>query len=127
MENCAEGLESSVPKNYQHVLALAFAVQEINENPSILPNITLGFRILNCYFVARTTYKATLSLPSTQLVFVPNFKCNTQNKLVAVIAGLVTETTANAATITSIYKLPQNMLHVADNGLLNLHLLCFQR
>ncbi|XP_077775143.1 vomeronasal type-2 receptor 26-like [Podarcis muralis] len=97
----------SVPKNYQHILALLLAVKEINENPQILPNISLGFHILNSYYVARKTYKASLSLLSTQHRFVPNYKCDTQSKLIAVIGGLATETSANMASIFATYKIPQ--------------------
>uniref|UniRef100_A0A8D2IJP7 G-protein coupled receptors family 3 profile domain-containing protein n=1 Tax=Varanus komodoensis TaxID=61221 RepID=A0A8D2IJP7_VARKO len=81
----------SVPKNYQHVLALAFAVKEINENPHILPNISLGFHILNSYYTAKMTFKATLNLLSTQHRFVPNFKCHDQTVLIALIGGCLSE------------------------------------
>ncbi|XP_061447736.1 vomeronasal type-2 receptor 26-like [Rhineura floridana] len=98
---------SSVPKNYQHILALAFAVNEINENPTILSNITLGFHILNSYYTARTTYKATLSLLSTQQMFVPNFRCHNQNNLIALIGGCISDISANMAVISESKKTPQ--------------------
>ncbi|XP_077776742.1 vomeronasal type-2 receptor 26-like [Podarcis muralis] len=97
----------SVPKNYQHILALAFAVKEINENPKFLSNISLGFRVLNSYYTARMTYKATLNLLSTQHRFVPNFKCHKWNNLIALIGGCISEISANMATISATHKIPQ--------------------
>ncbi|XP_062992821.1 vomeronasal type-2 receptor 26-like [Elgaria multicarinata webbii] len=97
----------TVSKNYQHVLALAFAVKEINENPKILPNISLGFHILNSYYMARMTFKATLNLLSTRHRFVPNFKCHNQNNLIALIGGCLSETSANMAIISASHKTPQ--------------------
>ncbi|XP_060110752.1 vomeronasal type-2 receptor 26-like [Heteronotia binoei] len=99
---------TSVPKHYQYLLALIFAVKEINENSDILPNVTLGFHILNSYYLTKMTYKATLNLLSTQQKFVPNFKCDFKNNLVAVIGGLCSETSVNVATILSLYNIPQN-------------------
>ncbi|XP_077169587.1 vomeronasal type-2 receptor 26-like [Paroedura picta] len=102
----------SVPKNYQHILAMVSAVKEINGNPNILPNITLGFHILNSYYLARMTYKATLSALSSQHKFLPNFKCDKQSNQIAVIGGLNSEMSANMATIVTIYKIPQINLYL---------------
>ncbi|XP_062992836.1 vomeronasal type-2 receptor 26-like [Elgaria multicarinata webbii] len=100
-------LKSSTPKLYQHILALSFAVAEINENHKILPNITLGFHILDGYYNARMTYKATMSLLCTHQRFVPNFMCDAHTKITAIIGGLVTEASSIMANIIGIYKIPQ--------------------
>ncbi|XP_032092077.1 vomeronasal type-2 receptor 26-like [Thamnophis elegans] len=92
---------------YQQILALVFAVKEINGNPELLPNITLGFHIVNNYFPARITYKATLSLLSTQQKFVPNFTCDLKKIFIAAIGGRLTETSFNMATVLANYKTPQ--------------------
>ncbi|XP_053216101.1 vomeronasal type-2 receptor 26-like [Podarcis raffonei] len=97
----------AVPKNYQHILALEFAVNQINEDPLILPNITLGFNIYDSYFKAKQTYYSTMLLLSTLERFVPNYKCDIQNKLTAVIGGLDSKISVAMANILDIYKIPQ--------------------
>ncbi|XP_077169301.1 vomeronasal type-2 receptor 26-like [Paroedura picta] len=97
----------SVTKNYQHILALAFAVKELNENPNFLPNISLGLYILNSYSLGRMTFKATLSLLSAQQKLVPNFSCDNRQKVIAVIGGLLSDTSAHMASILNVYKTPQ--------------------
>ncbi|XP_015281619.1 PREDICTED: vomeronasal type-2 receptor 26-like [Gekko japonicus] len=94
-------------KHYQHILALVFAVKEINHNPRILPNITLGFHLYDSYYNAHMTFKATLALLSSQREHVPNYKCDVQNNLAAVIGGLGSQTSIHMATILKIYKTPQ--------------------
>ncbi|XP_034279075.1 vomeronasal type-2 receptor 26-like [Pantherophis guttatus] len=96
-----------VPKNYQHILTLAFAVKEINENPQILPNLTLGFYIYDSYGNAQRTYQATMLLLSATERLVPNYLCNFQNKVIAVIGGLDAEISLHVANLLDIFKIPQ--------------------
>ncbi|XP_061447704.1 vomeronasal type-2 receptor 26-like [Rhineura floridana] len=96
-----------MPKNYQHVLALVFAIEEINKNPMILPNLTLGLHIYDNYYSTQMTYEATLHLLSTQKMFVPNYKCDIQNHMIAVVGGLDSETSRYMATVLNTYKVPQ--------------------
>ncbi|XP_063158721.1 vomeronasal type-2 receptor 26-like [Candoia aspera] len=92
---------------YQHVLALVFAVKEINGNHKILTNVTLGFNIYNTYFSPRYTYAATMELLSTPSRFIPNYQCDLQNNLVAVIGGPSSDEFLDIANILTSYKIAQ--------------------
>ncbi|XP_053216428.1 vomeronasal type-2 receptor 26-like [Podarcis raffonei] len=96
-----------ITKFYQHILALAFAVKVINENPNLLPNVTLGFHIYDSYYDARITYRNTLDLLFKMHRFVPNYKCDSQKNLIAIIGGLSSDTSFHMADTLSLYKIPQ--------------------
>ncbi|XP_044290293.1 vomeronasal type-2 receptor 26-like [Varanus komodoensis] len=92
---------------YQHTLALTFAVKEIRKDPEILPNITFGFHIYDSYFRTKMTYRTTLDVLFKWQRFLPNYKCDTQKNLVAIIGGLDFETSFHMADILQLYKIPQ--------------------
>ncbi|KAF7234889.1 Vomeronasal type-2 receptor 26 [Varanus komodoensis] len=96
-----------VTKFYQHTLALAFAVNEINRNPKILPNTTLGFHIHDSYYDGKMTYHTTLNLLFGSHRFVPNYRCKTQKNLMAVIGGIGFDMSFHMADILLLYKIPQ--------------------
>ncbi|KAG6466747.1 type-2 vomeronasal receptor [Crotalus adamanteus] len=93
-------------KKYQHTLALAFAVNEINGNSMILPNRTLGFHVYDSHFDAQITYQNTLNLLFNQKPTILNYNCSKKIP-VAVIGGTDSETSLHIATILGIYKIPQ--------------------
>ncbi|XP_063158487.1 vomeronasal type-2 receptor 26-like [Candoia aspera] len=93
-------------KYYQHILTVIFAVKKINEDPQLLPNITLGFRIYDSYGGAYT-YHATMELFSSQKRFVPNYKCGILNKLIMVVGALDPLITFDMVDILGTYKVPQ--------------------
>ncbi|XP_054850467.1 vomeronasal type-2 receptor 26-like [Eublepharis macularius] len=94
-------------KFYQHPLTLAFAVDEINRNPKILPNVTLGFHIYDTYNDDKMTYRTTLDMLYKLHRYFPNYECDTSKKLMAVIGGLGSDSSFHMADILSLYKIPQ--------------------
>lgn len=96
-----------MPKNYQHVLAFVFAIQEVNKNNHLLPNITLVTDIYDNAFHTMFTYWATLDLLFTGHRDPYNYKCGREQKLMAIIGGLTSQSSTQIASILNTYKIPQ--------------------
>ncbi|XP_060110776.1 vomeronasal type-2 receptor 26-like [Heteronotia binoei] len=103
------------PEKNLYVLSLVYAVKEINKNPDILANITLGFHIYHSYYDERLTYKSIFSFTAVQDLSIPNYNCETQKNLAAVVGGLDSETSFSMTNILPIYKIPQ--LHYFLRGI----------
>ncbi|XP_042329603.1 vomeronasal type-2 receptor 26-like [Sceloporus undulatus] len=100
---------SIITENYQNILALDFAAKEINRNPHMLPNVTMGFNIYDDGLNARWTNQATMKLISSSNRFVPNYKCSIQDTLLAVIENLSSYFSYEVQNAFGIYKIPQLM------------------
>ncbi|XP_060110658.1 vomeronasal type-2 receptor 26-like [Heteronotia binoei] len=94
-------------KFHQHVLALVFAVKEINQNPTFLPNITLGFHIYDNFYDMKMTYRTTLGLIYKLHQYFPNYECDAHKNLVAVVGGITFDMSFHMSNILSLYKIPQ--------------------
>ncbi|XP_043834809.1 vomeronasal type-2 receptor 26-like [Dromiciops gliroides] len=94
-------------KNYQQTLALVFAIEEINRDPSLLPNISLGFHLYNTYHSDERTLESSLQWLSGLGQFIPNFRCKEQDKSMAVIGGATSALSFQMGTLLDLYKFPQ--------------------
>ncbi|XP_070790356.1 vomeronasal type-2 receptor 26-like [Pituophis catenifer annectens] len=93
--------------SFFHILPFFFAVHEINQNPWLLPNITLGYSIYQTFFNARITYEAMMDLLSTGQENVPNYSCGRQKNLLAVLEETDSELFDQVSTFLGLYKIPQ--------------------
>ncbi|XP_029140595.1 vomeronasal type-2 receptor 26-like [Protobothrops mucrosquamatus] len=80
---------------------------QINQNPQVLPNVTLGYDIYENYYEARMTADALADLLSTGQANVPNYICGREKRLLAVIEGAESDISVQISTMTSLYKMPQ--------------------
>ncbi|XP_043915207.1 vomeronasal type-2 receptor 26-like [Protopterus annectens] len=99
---------------YRFVRAIVFAVNEINQNYNILPNITLGFNIYDSCFLESRATGCTLQLLSGRQWAIPNYGCRMTPILPAIIGDEAAAATLQMATLLRIYKFPQ-LLHYLKN------------
>ncbi|XP_066485419.1 vomeronasal type-2 receptor 26-like [Tiliqua scincoides] len=103
-------------KNYQHLLSFIFTIDEINRNPNLLPNVTLGYNIYDNFFNEMAAYEPTIDLLFNQQRTIPNYKCGKKGNVLPLIAGLTVDYTIQMATFLSLYKIPQQTFQCCGNG-----------
>ncbi|XP_036607189.1 vomeronasal type-2 receptor 26-like [Trichosurus vulpecula] len=94
-------------KNYQQAMTIRFAVEEINRDPVLLPNISLGFQVYNAYHSDERTLESSLRWLTGEGQLAPNYRCRGQDKSVAVIGGATSALSVQLATLLELYKFPQ--------------------
>lgn len=92
---------------FLNALGLLFAVAESQENPSFLPNITVGLQIHDSCVSGTQALRSTLALLSNQLRPTPNFSCGPQRLLLGVIGGMTSPESLPMAELLSMYRVPQ--------------------
>ncbi|XP_032750525.1 vomeronasal type-2 receptor 116-like [Rattus rattus] len=95
-------------KNYQYIMVLVLAIEEINGNPNLLPNISLGFDFYNVRFTEKETLmNACIWITGQgQKNFLPNYNCSKRIFTVA-LTGTSWTTSAQIGTLLQLFKFPQ--------------------
>ncbi|XP_053546988.1 vomeronasal type-2 receptor 26-like [Bombina bombina] len=92
---------------YRHLLAVVFAVEEINRNPLLLPNITLGFEMIDSCMFEYRSLQSTLQMLTGNQENIPKYQCRTKGILAGFIGHLLSSSTYSIAGLTGIYRYPQ--------------------
>ncbi|XP_069859367.1 vomeronasal type-2 receptor 116-like [Dipodomys merriami] len=103
-------------KNYQFVLALVFAVEEINKNPVLLHNMTLGLDIYDVEFRAWTMLKNPFIWLFGKYK-IPNYSCMRDRRSTAVLTGPSGITSNQIGTLLGLYRFPQFSFGPFDHAL----------
>ncbi|XP_069463315.1 extracellular calcium-sensing receptor-like [Ambystoma mexicanum] len=104
----AVDLESFSFRSYRWVLSMLFAVDEINRNPSLLPNITLGFEILDSCNAVKGALEGITQLTARKEDSILNYQCQgSSSKLLAIIGDAGMAQTVAMAQLLGLYRLPQ--------------------
>uniref|UniRef100_F7B4I5 G-protein coupled receptors family 3 profile domain-containing protein n=1 Tax=Xenopus tropicalis TaxID=8364 RepID=F7B4I5_XENTR len=98
--------------------ALVFAVEEVNANPEILPNITLGYHIFDTCNTLRRAAQGTLWILSGGQEIIPNYYCAGGDPLAGVIGECGSTPSIIMAQILGLYRYPQ-ISYFATNPILS--------
>ncbi|XP_021108029.1 vomeronasal type-2 receptor 116-like [Heterocephalus glaber] len=99
-------MQLNIPNSYQNVLAFLFAIEEINKDPHVLPNISLGYEYHNFLYSHWRMLESSLTLLTGQSE-IPNYSCRKESKSIAVLTGTLWATSAQIGTLLELYKFPQ--------------------
>ncbi|XP_018416476.1 PREDICTED: extracellular calcium-sensing receptor-like [Nanorana parkeri] len=103
---------------FQQLQALLFAVDEINRNENLLPNITLGLQWYDTCGVIPVNTAATLQVLTGSNVAIPNYQCLHNAPLSAFIGSASSTHSIAVANILGLYRYPQ-ISHYATSSLLS--------
>ncbi|KAK9405725.1 type-2 vomeronasal receptor [Crotalus adamanteus] len=103
----ADWFESKSSREYWKVLSFLFAFEEINQNPQILPNVTLGYNIYDTGVTTKVTLEALLDLLSKGEADVPNYSCGKRRNTLVVFEGVGADMSIHISNLLNLYKIPQ--------------------
>ncbi|MGH0156670.1 UNVERIFIED_CONTAM: hypothetical protein FKN15_031857 [Acipenser sinensis] len=93
-------------RSYRWVQTMVFAINEINQNATLLPNLTLGFGIYDTCGAVHRGIEGALWMMSGQEVLVPGYRCLPGTPLAAIIGDAGSRISLAIARILGLYSYP---------------------
>ncbi|KAM4048791.1 vomeronasal type-2 receptor 26-like [Anomaloglossus baeobatrachus] len=94
-------------REYRHLLTFIFAINDINNNPSILPNITLGYHLYDSCGNVNKVIKDVLQIMSGHSVTAPNYSCMDHGNVAGYIGDQGSATSLPMAQLLGMYGYTQ--------------------
>ncbi|XP_072263052.1 vomeronasal type-2 receptor 26-like [Pyxicephalus adspersus] len=94
-------------EEYRSILAMIFAVDEINRDPNLLPNVTLGYHIYNTCGDPKLALMYVLQILSGEKKEAPNYFCRRRGEIAGFIGDTTFDTSHAMAQLLSLYRYTQ--------------------
>ncbi|XP_073528976.1 extracellular calcium-sensing receptor-like [Phyllobates terribilis] len=92
---------------YRDVLGLMFALNEVNRSPNLLPNITLGFSLIDTCMSELRAVRGVMSLLSGTANPIPDYDCYLQSVKAGIIGDVFSALSLPIARILGVLHYPQ--------------------
>lgn len=92
---------------FRHAMTMAFAVEEINKNSDLLPNVTLGYRLYDNCGALVVGFSGALSLASGQEAeFFLQDGCAGSPPVLGIVGDSPSTFTIASASVLGLYQMP---------------------
>ncbi|XP_043926801.1 extracellular calcium-sensing receptor-like [Protopterus annectens] len=92
---------------YQNLQAMIFAINELNNNPQILPNLTLGFKMFDSCLSEVRALAGVFWMLSGVEKDIPNYECQHRPPLHGIVGDFQSNTALPIARVLGLYGYPQ--------------------
>uniref|UniRef100_A0A3B3BK86 Extracellular calcium-sensing receptor-like n=1 Tax=Oryzias melastigma TaxID=30732 RepID=A0A3B3BK86_ORYME len=95
------------PLGFRHAMTMAFAIHEINKNPNLLPNLTLGYSIYDNCATLVVGFSAAMSLFNGQdEEFLLQENCSGRPPVLGIVGDTFSTFTIATSDVISLFRLP---------------------
>ncbi|XP_075049881.1 vomeronasal type-2 receptor 26-like [Mixophyes fleayi] len=94
-------------EEYRSILAFIFAIDEINKDPDLLPNVTLGYHVYDTCADPKKTLKYVLRILSGEKKEAPNYSCEEHGEVAGFIGDSGFHTSHAMAQLLALSNYPQ--------------------
>ncbi|KAK7151705.1 hypothetical protein R3I94_008147 [Phoxinus phoxinus] len=93
-------------EGFQHAQTMAFAIDEINKNPNLLPNITLGYHLYDNCVMLGMAFRAAISLASGTEESFSNLNCTGPPPVVGIVGDASSTPSIAISSVLGLFRVP---------------------
>ncbi|XP_043072538.1 extracellular calcium-sensing receptor-like [Puntigrus tetrazona] len=93
-------------ESFQQAQTMAFAIDEINKNPNLLPNITLGYHLYDNCVMLGMAFRAAISLASGTKESFSNINCTGPPPVIGIVGDSSSTVSIAISSILGLFRVP---------------------
>ncbi|KAK9958622.1 hypothetical protein ABG768_010733 [Culter alburnus] len=93
-------------ESFQHAQTMAFAINEINKNSNLLPNITLGYHLYDNCVMLGMAFRAAISLASGTEEDFSNLNCTGPPPVIGVVGDPSSTPSIAISSVLGLFRVP---------------------